>query len=254
MLSKAQEHYREPALWLAAKLREDFPFGRMDVAAILGNGGHESAGLTKLQEMKPVVPGSRGGYGLMQWTGPRRRKLEAYCARNDYNPADYKAQYKWLFLELKGSEKSAIAAVKNARTLADKVVAFERSFLRAGIKHYDSRYVWARFVYELLPAEAPQPEPNPLNSAIENLPWIQRQLARWALKLLISQIENRAKENKSMNILSGYKTYIVAIMMVLTAGAQFLGVEVPNFDGQNAGNLLMEGFAILFLRKGLKTP
>jgi len=253
-MTVAQDHFRPPALWLVDMLRQDFDFSRMDVAAIVGNGGFESNGLTQLQEVKPTVPGSRGGYGLMQWTGHRRRKFEAYCARHGYNPADYKIQYKWLFLELKGSEKKAVAAVKKAQTLADKVVAFELSFLRAGIKHYEGRHKWARFVYELLPAEAPQPKPDPLESAIEGLPWMQRQVAKWALKLLISQIENRAKENKSMNILSGYKTYIVAVMMLLTACAQFLGVDVPNFDGQNAGNLLMEGFAILFLRKGISQP
>ena len=27
-----------------------------------------------INEIAPLVPGSRGGYGLNQWTGPRRRQ------------------------------------------------------------------------------------------------------------------------------------------------------------------------------------
>jgi hypothetical protein len=54
-----------------------------------------------------------------------------------------------------------------------------------------------------------------------------------------------------LSLLHGYKTYIVAIAMVLTAICQLLGVELPSFDGQAAGQLLMEGLAILFLRKSI---
>lgn len=56
-----------------------------------------------------------------------------------------------------------------------------------------------------------------------------------------------------MDILSGYKTYIVGALMLLAGIGQSLGLDVPGFDGQNAGQLIMEGFALLFLRKGLKS-
>ena len=56
-----------------------------------------------------------------------------------------------------------------------------------------------------------------------------------------------------MNILSGYRTYIIAAMMVLTALAQFAGVDLPGFADQSAAQLLMEGLAIIFLRKGIKS-
>lgn len=41
--------------------------------------------------------------------------------------------------------------------------------------------------------------------------------------------------------------------MVLIGAAQTLGVDVPSFDGHAGGQLLIEGLAVLFLRKGLKT-
>ena len=56
----------------------------------------------------------------------------------------------------------------------------------------------------------------------------------------------------NMNLLDGFKTYIVAIAMVLAALSQLVGVDLPSFDGQSAGHLLMEGLAVLFLRKGMK--
>lgn len=56
----------------------------------------------------------------------------------------------------------------------------------------------------------------------------------------------------TLNILDGFKTYIVAAAMVLAALSQLVGVDIPSFDGHAAGQLLMEGLAILFLRRGMK--
>ena len=55
-----------------------------------------------------------------------------------------------------------------------------------------------------------------------------------------------------MDFLNGYKTYIVGFIMLLAAGAQLLGVELPALDGASAGQLIMEALAIIFLRRGLK--
>jgi hypothetical protein len=56
----------------------------------------------------------------------------------------------------------------------------------------------------------------------------------------------------NLNILDGFKTYLVAIAMILAALSQLVGLDIPSFEGHAAGQLLMEGFAILFLRKGMK--
>lgn len=52
--------------------------------------------------------------------------------------------------------------------------------------------------------------------------------------------------------LSGYRTYIVAGLMLLTGLAQILGLDLPTLDGHAAGQLVLEALAILFLRKGIK--
>lgn len=56
----------------------------------------------------------------------------------------------------------------------------------------------------------------------------------------------------SMDILSGYKTYIVAALMLLAGIAQMLGLDVPAMEGSSSGSLMLEALAILFLRRGLK--
>ncbi len=55
-----------------------------------------------------------------------------------------------------------------------------------------------------------------------------------------------------MDIFSGYKTYAIAVIMMLIGILQLFGVPLPAFDQQSAGQLLSEGLAILFLRKGIK--
>lgn len=142
----------------------DFGFAADDAFAIFGNAGHESGGFEKLQEMKPVVPGSAGGWGWFQWTGPRRRAFEGFCAQRGLGLASPEAQYQFLVFELRGPEKAAVAAVKKAQGLRAKVEAFERAYERAGVKHYDSRMRWAEIARDAYlaspPAAAPAPKPK----------------------------------------------------------------------------------------------
>jgi len=56
-----------------------------------------------------------------------------------------------------------------------------------------------------------------------------------------------------LNILSGYKTYIVALAMLLSGIGQMLGIDLPGFDQQSAAQLVFEALAILFLRRGVKS-
>lgn len=144
----AYDIFKKKVPFIFKLLTADFGFSELDDSAVVGNLGHESGGFAFLQELKPMVPGSAGGYGWAQWTGPRRRLFEAYCKRNGLNPASDKANYGYLFVELKGDESKAVQAVKDAKTLQDKVIAFEKNFERAGIKHYDSRLTWAQLALD----------------------------------------------------------------------------------------------------------
>lgn len=161
--SPAEVHFRALAPAVMHNLMADFPGLTIeDAAAILGNLGHECAGFTKLQEIKPTVKGSRGGYGWAQWTGPRREAYEAYCARNGKDPASDEANYAYLFLELKGIEGTGggtLPKVRQAVGLEAKVKAFELAFLRAGAKNYPSRVKWAERAMDAYGAAVPVSEP-----------------------------------------------------------------------------------------------
>jgi hypothetical protein len=79
------------------------------------------------------------------------------------------------------------------------------------------------------------------------------QLAQARARFLTSIITtNLRRFLMNLGILDGFKTYLVAAAMVLAALGQLVGVDIPSFDGHAAGQLLMEGLAILFLRKGMK--
>jgi hypothetical protein len=148
---------------LMRQFMADFKCTKEDAAAVFGNAGHESGGFTQMQEIKPTMPGSRGGFGWFQWTGPRRKAFEAYCSRNNLSPTSDKANYGFLWVELHGSEKAAVSRLRNAKTLRDKVIEFELAYERAGIKHYDSRVRWANLAlgaYEGSAGRLPEVKPT----------------------------------------------------------------------------------------------
>lgn len=138
------EFFNKWAVIFIRLLMKDFNLDLLSAVAIVGNAGHESGGFKQLQELKPLVPGSRGGYGIMQWTGPRRRDYEAYCKRNKLDPADMMSNYKFLFVELKGPEGKVLPKLKAASGLDKKVEVFCKEFLRPGIVHMDARKTWAK--------------------------------------------------------------------------------------------------------------
>lgn len=142
------EFYNKWAVEFIALLMKDFSLSVEDAAAIVGNAGHESGGFKSLQEIKPLVKGSRGGYGIMQWTGPRRREAEAYWERNKLVPSDMMSNYKFLYVELSGPEGKVLPKLRATVGLDKKVEVFSSVFLRPGIPHMDSRKVWARRALE----------------------------------------------------------------------------------------------------------
>lgn len=128
---------------MMAELMREFRLPDWRAAAFPGNAGHESAGFTILQEIKPIVPGSRGGYGYFQWTGARRKAFEAWAASKNLPLDSYEANVGFLIHELRGPEKGTLAALRGAKTFREAVVAVERTYERSGVKNYSSRVAWA---------------------------------------------------------------------------------------------------------------
>jgi hypothetical protein len=156
------ELFRAKVPGLMKRFMADFDCTVEDAAAVFGNAGHESGGFRLMQELKPTIAGSRGGYGWFQWTGPRRRAFEDYCRRNKLVPSSDEANYKFLWVELHGDEAGALPKLKAAKGLSAKVIAFEQGFERAGVKHYPSRQEYARIAmaaYDLVKGRLPDTPP-----------------------------------------------------------------------------------------------
>lgn len=151
-MSAATENFARKVPGIMRQLMSDFGITDYQAGGVMGNLGAESLGLTAFQEINPTVPGSRGGWGWAQWTGPRRTAFEAYADKHNLNRKGDKANYAWLYLELKGlppaapnfNFSTAIVALKRTAKLSDAVRVFERTYEKAGVKNWSSRNTWSR--------------------------------------------------------------------------------------------------------------
>lgn len=92
-----------------------------------------------INERNPTVPGSRGGFGLAQWTGPRRRALEQAAQQRGVSPADVDLQLDFLMGELQGDESRAARSILAAEDAGTAAAAVARDFLRPAQEHLNRR-------------------------------------------------------------------------------------------------------------------
>ncbi|TRD03797.1 hypothetical protein FJV76_14260 [Mesorhizobium sp. WSM4303] len=83
-----------------------------------------------INEKSPTVAGSRGGFGLAQWTGPRRRALESFAAQQGKPVSDQDTQLDFLMSELKGPEAAAWQSIQSAPDTGHAAAAIVNQFLR----------------------------------------------------------------------------------------------------------------------------
>lgn len=114
--------------WVATHLAAELGLTIEQAAGIVGNPGYESGGFKELQELSPLVEGSRGGYGWSQWTGPRRRAFESWCAGQRLDPASDRANYGYILVELKGDYAYCVNAVRREPTIERCVFVFGRLY------------------------------------------------------------------------------------------------------------------------------
>lgn len=92
-----------------------------------------------INEISPSIPGSRGGFGLYQLTGPRRTAYESFAAERGVDPADVDAQLDWLMYELQGPEAKAAQSIFSAGNAGEAGAAIVNNFLRPAEEHRSSR-------------------------------------------------------------------------------------------------------------------
>lgn len=97
------------------------------VQGIDWNIADESGWNPGINEIAPTVPGSRGGYGLYQLTGPRRKAYEAQAGGRLDDPL---AQAKFLLQELDTTESRARDRLLATKTPEEAAAVFASDFLR----------------------------------------------------------------------------------------------------------------------------
>lgn len=223
--------FQELAPAIMGRLMDDFDITHEDAAAIVGNLAHECDGFDTLQEMRPLVPGSRGGYGWAQWTGPRRRQYEAWCKRKGYKGDEFEANYSFLFRELIGPEGRALPATKRAVGLAEKTEVFMETFLRPGIPHLPGRIFYAKKALAMQPetaAPAPvetqaEPKPGAIKKADDMLGVLLPSLLRHGLTIAAGALVTKGV------VAPGMESQLIEVGVGLGTGA--LGLALSWLSG-----------------------
>ena len=154
---KVKFNYKNTSQRLVDDLMQDFGLTKVQAAAMAGNLAQETGEFKFLQEKKPTVKGSRGGYGFAQWTGPRRKAYEKWAEENGLDINTYEANYGYLKEELENRQKGTIESmgiktIKNLKTMDDIEEATQyisEYFLRPGIPHMPKRKEYAKEILEM---------------------------------------------------------------------------------------------------------
>ena len=120
-----------------------------------------------INEIAPLVEGSRGGFGLNQWTGPRRIQLEEFAQMRGTSPDDLQTQLDFTDWELRNTESRAGEALRGAGTSEEAARIYSEQFLRPGIPNMENRLAYAHEYAGIMPGEweasrSQQPQANRL--------------------------------------------------------------------------------------------
>ena len=208
-----------------------------------------------INEASPVVPGSRGGFGLAQWTGPRRKALEAFAASQGKPVDDLDVQLDFLMTELSGSEAGAGAAIMSAKNAPEAAAAIVNNFLRPAEQHRASREA------EYLGMDAGAPtQADPLADpyvqklmqvmAMPGLTPEQRSVVELQLQTRMGQLsapnpdadEDRARERRARDAeLLGYGRGTPEWNQYVVTGEIPAGFDQDNFtDGAPSGTMWID--------------
>jgi hypothetical protein len=97
----------------------------------------ESGFDTGIQERAPIA--GRGGFGLAQWTGPRRAALEQFAAQQGKDISDPDLQLDYFMHENAGPEKAAWQKVVGASTPQEAATRFVNEWERPAPEHAAAR-------------------------------------------------------------------------------------------------------------------
>jgi hypothetical protein len=123
-------------LRLMRDLMKDYGISKEYAAGIVGSLDYETGNFRHMQEIAPLVKGSRGGFGYAQWTGPRRVAFERWARANKLDPTSYEANYGFLKHEISTTREGDF--LDEYEYLDDPVQAtqvFSKYYLRPSEEH-----------------------------------------------------------------------------------------------------------------------
>jgi len=150
----------------------------------------EESGLDSgINEVSPLVAGSRGGFGLAQWTGPRRVALEKFAAEQGVSVSDENMQMDFLMQELQGSESNAANSILATKDASGAASAIATDFLRPSAKNLQNRL--AKFGGQ---SNSSQPDMTELYKAASN-PWLSQEQRQIVNTMITQQQTAQAQAN-----------------------------------------------------------
>lgn len=179
----------DPQVIIDGLIRRGVP--RNAAVGMAGNIAVESGYDPGINEIAPLVEGSRGGFGLIQWTGPRRKQLEAFAGDK---VADLDTQLDFLVHELGTTEKRAAEAIYAAQSPTEAARLVSERFLRPGIPHLERRLAEAARLAGGSPAATPS---QPRNTLAQPLSAPQNALA--ARQQQIAAIQQFMPQQNALN-------------------------------------------------------
>jgi hypothetical protein len=145
-------------------LVQDLNLSPEQAAGVVGNLAAES-GLLAVQEHSPIS--GRGGYGVAQWTGPRRDAFEAWARTKGLALDSYEANYGFLVRELLTTHAKSLKQLRLTTTAKAAAETFGYWFERfagyqnLGNTNYRNRIRLAERALALYRAQQPAPSPAP---------------------------------------------------------------------------------------------
>lgn len=130
------------------RIEREFGLTPEQAAGLLGNIAWESGQFRFYQEVGSG-PNS-GGRGWAQWSGARRVSFLAYCKVHGFAPTSDEASYNYLCMELHGTYRSVIAALKRCGSVDSATTTFERRYEAAGKPALSGRIGLARKALSIL--------------------------------------------------------------------------------------------------------
>ncbi len=120
----------ETSFKLIDDLKADYGMSTEVAAGFVGNLWHETGGFKYMQEIRPLVKGSKGGLGFAQWTGRRRNNFESYLEQQGkVDTASYDANYGFLKQELDTTESRVLKKLEGVSDITNATKIVSKNYL-----------------------------------------------------------------------------------------------------------------------------